>query len=167
MKSSLQCATASGRESRRMQVILPERRQERRYVTLKNAGIAGVGLVIAFLLLPVWSAFRPQSAAAGNLFRAPAHASDSTSTRTDPMIVGEGSIRDRPGTDSVLLDPEALGQFRAPAAAAIAPAPAARSTTVEERNFEHRTSQLGKGRRITISGGAEGVQVHAQEMPKP
>jgi len=150
---------ASGcRDLHRMKVIYPERLRERRYVTLKSAGIAGLGLVVAFLLLSVWSAYRPHSAASDNSIFSRVQTFDSTSTRPDTMVVNEGWINDHPGTDSLLLDAEAVDQQRAAAFAAQAP-------STEETNFEHRTSQLGKGQRITISGGSEAVQLHAEPMP--
>ena len=160
MIRSTRSASGCGRESRRMKVIFPERRRARRYVTLKNAGIAGIAVVVAFLLLSVWAAFRPHSAASSNLISSRQQPSDSISIRHDPMVVNEGSIRDHPGTDSLLLDAGAVDQQRAAASAA-----QALSTALEQTNFEHRTSQLGKGQRITISGGSEGVQVHAEPMP--
>ena len=154
------------RESRRMQVMYPERRRERRYVTLKNAGIAGIVVVVTFLALTAWSALRPNSNASGNLFRPRVQSSDSTNTRRASIVIPEGSTDDHRGTNAVLLDAGALDQLR-PASPPPA-VPATSPTTAEEMNFEHRTSQLGKGLRITISGGgAEGVQIHAQAMPKP
>jgi hypothetical protein len=155
-------ASGAGRDSHRMQMIYPERRRERRYVTLKSAGIAGVALVVAFLLLSVWSAYRPHSAASDNSISSRMKTSDSTSTRPDPMVVHEGWVDDHPGTDSLLLDAEAVDRQQAAASAAQAPA-----TAVEETNFEHRTSQLGKGQKITISGGSEAVQLHAEPIPAP
>jgi hypothetical protein len=153
-------ASGCGRDSHRMKVIYPERRRERRYVTLKSAGIAGVAVVVAFLLLSVWSAYRPDSAASENSISSHVQTSDLTSTRPDPMVVNEGWIDDHPGTDSLLLDAGAVSQQQAAAFAAQAP-----QAAVEETNFEHRTSQLGKGQRITISGGSEAVQLHAEPMP--
>jgi hypothetical protein len=151
------------RESHRMQVMYPERRSQRRYVTLKNAGIAGIVLVVGFLVLSAWSAFRPNSNASGNLFRIRVPPSDATTLRPDPIVIHEGSTNDQPGTNAVLLDPRAQDQLRP--ATAPPPATPAPSTTAEQMNFEHRTSQLGKGKRITISGGSEGVQVHAEPPP--
>lgn len=164
MRSPLWPASGSGRGSLRMQVILPERRRERRYVTLKNAGLASIALVVVFILLSLWSEFRPHSGTSGNLFPSAVRPSDSTSARHDPTIVDEGSIDDHPGTDSLLLDPGAQDRLRAASAGSAAQAP---STAVEQRNFEQRTSQLGNGQRITISGGSEGVQIHAAPMPAP
>jgi hypothetical protein len=151
-----------------MNMILPERRRERRYVTLKNAGIAGIALVVAFLLLTAWSAFRPHSNAEG-FFASRGQSSDSTSIRHDPMVVREGSVDDHPGTDSMLLDPGAEDQLQAPVAPAAPPAapPALSTAVVQQPSFEPRTSQLGKGRQITISQGTDGVQVHAEPMPGP
>jgi hypothetical protein len=157
-------ASGSHRGSHRMMVIFPERRNERRYMTLKNAGLAGIALVVVFILMSLWSAFRPHSGGSSNLLLSRVQSSDSPSVRHDPTIVDEGSIYDHPGADSLLLDPGALDQLRAAAPAAAAQAP---SSAVEQGNFEHRTSQLGKGQRITISGGSEGVQVHAEPMPVP
>jgi hypothetical protein len=145
-----------------MQVIFPERRRAKRYLTLKNAGIAAIVPVVAFLLLSVWPAF-PHSAVSGMLFPLRGHSSDSATIRHDPMIVYEGSIDHHSRPDSLLLDAAALDELRAtPAVAAQAP-----STALEQTTFAPRTSQLGKGQRITISGGSEGVQVHAEPMPVP
>ena len=113
------------RDSYRMQIILPERRQKKRYVTMRNAGIAGIALVVAFLALSAWSAFRPNSGASSNLLQPPAGVSDSTSIGHDPIVVSEGSVNDYPGTkDSILLDPRAQDRLRAPSAPPAAPAPA-------------------------------------------
>lgn len=152
-------ASASGRQSYRSQVIYPERRQRRRYLTLKNAGIAGIAMVVAVLLLSVWSAFRPHSASLSTLFSSGAPSSDSAAVRHDPMIVSEGSTYDHPGTDSSLLDADAQAKLRAPV-----PEPLT-TTTVGQTTFEQPASQLGKGQRITISGGSEGVQVHTEPLP--
>ena len=143
-----------GRELHRMKVIFPERRREKRYLTLKNAGIAATALVLAFLLLSVWSAVRPHSAASGEAIPHREQPSDSTSPRPEPMIVDEGSTYDHPGTDPRLLDAPAVEP------ASVTPA----QSIAEQTSFEHRTSQLGKGQRITISGGTEAVELHAEPM---
>ena len=118
-------------------------------MTLKNAGIAGSVVIVAVLLLSAWSAYRPHSA----LFSFREQPPDATSVRHEPMIVSEGSIYDHPGTDSSLLDAEAQAKLRAPV-------PEPSSATAAE-------PQLGKGQRITISGGSEGVQVHTVARPAP
>lgn len=152
-------ASGSGRQSYRLQVIYPERRQRRRYLTLKNAGIGVLVMVVAVLLLETWSAFRPHSASLSNLFSIGVPSSE-PSARHDPMIVSEGSIYDHPGTDSSLLDADAQAKLRAPV-----PVPASSATAVGQTPFELPASQLGKGQRITISGGSEGVQVRTEAKP--
>src|SRR2546423_1491165 len=118
------------RESHRMQVMYPERRRERRYVTLKNAGIAGIVVVVAFLALTAWSAFRPNSNTSGDLFRPRVQSSDSTTPRRESIVIHEGSTGDHPGTSAVLLDAGALDQLR-PASPPPA-VPATSPTTAEE-----------------------------------
>jgi len=157
-------SSGSHRGSHRMEVILPERRRNRRYLTLKNAGIAGIAVVVVVILLSLWSEIRPHSGASGALFQSRVQPSAPIYARHVSTIVGEGPIDGRPGTDWLLLDPRAQDQLRAAAERGAASAP---STAVEMGTFEHRTSQLGKGQRITISGGSEGVQFHAEPMPTP
>jgi len=124
---------------------VPERRRARRYLTLKNAGLADIVLVIVFILLSLWPGFRPHSGASGNLIQSGVPSSDPPPPRHDPTIVDEGPIDGQPGADSLLLDPAAQDQLQA---AAMGSAAQAASTAVEQRNFEHRTSQLGKGQRF-------------------
>ena len=151
---------SAGRESYRLQVIYPERRRRRRFLTLKNAGIAGIFMIVAVVLLEVWSAFRPHSASLSNLFSSAAPLSEA-SVRHDPMIVTEGSIYDHPGTDASLLDEDAQAKLRAPV-----PEPSS-ATAAGQTAFQLPASQLGKGQRITISGGSDGVQVHKEPLPAP
>jgi hypothetical protein len=149
-----------------MHFIWPERRRRRRYLTLKNAGLAVIVLIVAFILSSFWSEFRPHSRVSGDLLfepRVQLHPPDSTPARHDLTIVDEGPIYGQASPDSLLLDQAAQDQLRAAAAGPAATASAA----VEQANFEPRTSQLGKGRRITISGGSQGVQLHAEPMPAP
>jgi len=138
--------------------LFPERRRRRRFVTLKNAGIAAVALVVAFGLLSVWSALRPHSRGLNNIFSRADDVSESAPIHRDPMIVHEGWIDPDSRTDSLLLTADAVKALGTPASPATA-------TAVEQPNFEPKTSKLGKGQRITISGGSEGVEVHSEPMP--
>lgn len=140
-----------------MTLLLPERRRRTRFLTLKNAGIAVVALIVAFGLLSAWSAWRPHSAPSNNAFSRGAEVFESAPVRPDPMIVHEGWIDNDSRTDSLLLDADALSKLRAPASQTL---PAAGQT-----DFEHHTPKLGKGQRITISGGSEGVEIHTEPMP--
>ncbi|HLJ74498.1 MAG TPA: hypothetical protein VKU62_07930 [Thermoanaerobaculia bacterium] len=142
-----------------MTLLLPERRRRTRFLTLKNAGIAVVAVIVAFSLLSVWSAWRPHSAASDNAFSRGAEVFESSPpVRADPMIVREGRIDNDSTTDSLLLDAGALNKLRAHASQTL---PAAAGQT----DFEHQTPKLGKGQRITISGGSEGVEIHTEPMP--
>ncbi|HSP14788.1 MAG TPA: hypothetical protein VLV78_08550 [Thermoanaerobaculia bacterium] len=139
------------RDSHRMNIIWPERRRARRYLTLKNAGLAGAGLIALSIVLSLWSQFRPHSGASGDLMQSAVRVRpyDSKPARHDLTIVDEGPITRQSETDSLPLDQGAEDQVPA----------------LEQTSLEHRTSQLGKGQRITISGGSEGVQLHAEPMP--
>jgi hypothetical protein len=164
MMSPIRSASRSVRGPHRMKVLFPERRRERRYITLKNGGIAVIALVLMFILMSLWSEFRPHSGASANLLQSRVQPSNSTSASHKPAIVEEGSIYDHPGTDSHLLDRAAQDQLRSASAGPTAQAP---STAIEQANFEHRTSLLGKGQRIKISGGSEGLQIHAEPQTMP
>jgi len=151
---------AKNRASFRMEVTLPERRRAKRYLTLKNGAIAGAALVVMVVLPSLWSEFRPDSSGSGYLFPSGAQSTEATPPRQDAAIVVEGPSNGYTSrSDSMLLDPAVKDQLRA-----VAQAPA---TAVDQASFEHRTSQLGKGNRILISGGPEGVHMHAQPIPPP
>lgn len=126
-------------------------------MTLKNAGIAAAVLIVAFGLLSVWSARRPHSRGANNTFSRVEPLSESAPVRPEPMIVHEGWVGRDSGTGS-LLDGNVPPELQPPA-----PPPSV--TATERTDFEPRTSKLGKGQRITISGGSEGLEVHSEPMP--
>lgn len=139
-----------------MKIIFPERRHGRRYLTLKNAAISGLALVVAFILLSIWSAWRPaHSGASDNFLESRVPSSESPSIHREPFtIVQEGSIHDHPGTESILVDARPTQAADASIAASSAPA-------AGQNTFEHRESRLGNGQRITISDGTDGVQMVA------
>ena len=144
--------------------IWPERRRRRRYLTLKNAGLASIAFVVAVIVLSLWSAFRPHSRVSEDLSmqgRVQLEPFHSSPARHEFTIVEEGSIYGYPPTDSLLLDQATQDQLRAAAAASVLQAP---PPPVTESGFEPRTSQLGHGQRITITGGTEGVQVHVEPV---
>jgi len=129
----------------------PERRHGVRWLTLKNAARAAIMLVVAFFLLSIWSAFRP--AHSGNsVLQSREAAPDLPAVAPEPYdVVREGSTRSYPtaaviGTDTTT--------------AARPPAP-----PVQQKPLEPQESPLGKGKRIVISGGAEGVQLNVGTPP--
>ena len=144
-----------------MDVILPERRHGRRYLTLRTAGIVGATCVVVFLLLSIWAEFRPHSGTPRNAFESRAQPVDSSPARHDAMIVEEAPIDPQRKAEPNLLDSTAQDQLRAAAMQSAASEP---SSGEEEKNFEHRPSQLGHGQRITISGGREGLQIRAEPI---
>lgn len=138
--------------SLRGHTLFPERRQSRRYLTVKNLAIAGALFVAAFILLSIWNELRPMhSGSAGTLFDSGAPVVESPSPHREPVaIVEEGSTQRRSETRPIVVEPIA-----APSA------PAA-----PEKNFEPRKSKLGKGR-VTITGDPGGVQMRVEDASKP
>jgi hypothetical protein len=145
-----------------MTVILPERRQRRRYLTLKNAAIGGAAVVVAFILLSFWSGLRPaHSGSSSNLLEPRIPSSQSLSDHREPvMIVHEESVYDSPGAGPTLVDANAAR------VAAVRTAPPSVPAT-RQQGFEHLESQLGRGQRITISDGTGGVKMQVETTPAP
>jgi hypothetical protein len=130
-------------------MIIPERRAGTRVLTLKNAVRAAIGLVVAFILLSFWSAWRP--AHSGTSLLEPHAASSEPPTPGEPLpVVTEGSVRDYPDAQLTVHD-----------APLPPPPPVARETTVEPAK-----SPLGTGQKIVITGGSEGVQVYVAPPPQ-
>jgi hypothetical protein len=130
---------------------MPERRRGMRFLTWKNAARAAVVIVAAYLLLSVWSALRPAHSGPSLFGR------DSTSTEAIPVrapyeVVHEGETR---GSPNARLD--APDTPTAP----VTPAP----PVARQKDIEPRPSPLGKGQRITISGGSEGVHMRVEPPP--
>ena len=128
-------------------MIIPERRRRTRWLTLKNVVRAAVVFVVAFILLSLWSEFRPAHSGAG-LERPPALPVDSPSVAREPVpVIQEGSTNEVPPADSLGLP---------------APSPPPARKPVPEP-----PPRLGDGQRIMISGGSEGVQLHVDTTPAP
>jgi hypothetical protein len=127
-------------------MMIPERRSGTRILTLKNAVRAAILLVVAFFLLSLWSAFRP--AHSGGFERPLATSADAPNVTREPVpVVSEGSPNEYPRAD---LDP--------------VPAPA---PPPPPKRAPEPTPRLGDGRRIVITGGTEGVQLHVDPAPAP
>ena len=133
-----------------MNMLLPERRHRRRTLTLKNAAITGIALVVAFILLSISSRVRQaHSAASGHLLESRVPSSESPSVHHGPVaIVQEGSVFDHQGTDSILID---AGTTRA---AGVSGATTSSRPAVRQK-------------KMTIPGGTEGVQMHVKTAPPP
>jgi hypothetical protein len=127
-------------------MIIPERRARTRVLTLKNVVRTAIGLVVAFILLSFWSAWRPAHSGT-SLFEPRAASSEPPAVPGEPLpVVSEGSVHDYPDAQLIVHD------------APLPPAPpVARENTVEPRE-----SPLGTGRKIVISGGREGVYLNVE-----
>ncbi len=131
--------------------IFPERRRGVRWLTLKNGARAAIVLIVAFFLLSIWSQFRPPHSGNSVLQQRAAQPEPRAVAREPYDVVREGSDRSYPvagviGSDTTTAAP--------PPAPPVQPKPA-----------EPQESPLGKGEKIVISGGAEGVQVHVSARP--
>jgi hypothetical protein len=135
-------------------MIIPERRARTRVLTLKNAVRAFIGLVVAFILLSFWSAWRPPHSGA-SLLEPRAASSEPPSVDSEPLpVVTEGPVHNYPDAQLIVHD--------APPPPPPPPAlPVARKNTLEPAK-----SPLGTGQKIVITGGTEGVQVYVAPPPQ-
>jgi hypothetical protein len=130
-------------------MIIPERRARTRILTFKNVVRAAIGLIVAFILLSFWSAWRPAHSGT-SLLEPHAASSEPSAVAGEPLpVVSEGSVRDYPDAQLIVHD--------APPPPA---PPVARETTLEPAK-----SPLRKGQKIVISGGSEGVHVYVAPPP--
>jgi len=133
-------------------LIFPERRSGTRVLTLKNAVRAAIVFVAAFLLLSLWSAFRPAHRGASLWESRTTSADAPAGSPASYPVVPEGSIRSYPQEVAIGSDLPT-----APAQPVIPRQNAPRGPQPQPR--------LGTGQRITISGGSEGVQLHVEPAP--
>src|SRR5439155_19571855 len=125
-------------------MIIPERRARTRVLTLKNATRAAIALVVAFILLSFWSAWRPAHSGR-SLLEPRAASAGPPAVPGEPLpVVSEGSVHDYPDAQLIVHD-----------APLPPPRPVARVNTLEPRQ-----SPLGTGQKIMISGGSEGVHLY-------
>ena len=130
--------------------IFPERRQGVRWLTLKNAARAAIVLIAAFFLLSIWSEFRPAHSG-DSVLQSRAAPEREAVTREPYDVVREGSARSYPATGVIGGDTTTAAPRAAP--------------PVQRKTVEPQASPLGQGKRIVISGGAEGVQLHVGPPP--
>jgi len=89
-------------------LLFPERRQRRRYLTLKNAAIAALSLTVVCALLYTWPALRPHFRGSSADLQPRTSASDVTPVVRQPYpVVREGAMPDRPQRDWVLVEANA------------------------------------------------------------
>jgi hypothetical protein len=89
-------------------LLFPERRQSRRYLTLKNAAIAALSLFVICAFLYTWPALRPHFRGSSADLQPRISASDVAPVVRQPYpVVREGAMPDRPKRDWVLVEADA------------------------------------------------------------
>jgi len=129
----------------------PERRHGVRWLTLKNAARAAIMLIVAFFLLSIWSAFRPAHSGSSVLQNRAAPPELPPAAPEPYDVVREGSTGAYPTAAAIGTDTTTAVRPAAP--------------PVQQKPIEPQDSPLGKGKRIVISGGAEGVQLNVGTPP--
>jgi hypothetical protein len=157
------------KRSRSDQLIVPirDRRQSRRYLTLRNAAKVLAGVIIVVAVVVIQSAVRrPKPGEYGRLYRQQVPAPPVVERKID--VVREAPVNDQTAGDPLLLSSAAREQ--------ILDTPAQRTTSAAAvTEFVPMTSaaaaaapQTGRGS-VTIVGGNEGVSVvrggAAQQRP--
>jgi len=133
------------------QMIIPERRARTRVLTLKNATRAAIALVVAFILLSFWSAWRPAHSGR-SLLEPRAASSEPPAVPGESLpVVSEGSVHDYPDAQLIVHD---------------APPPLSAPPVARENTLEPAKSPLGTGQKIVISGGSEGVRLYVAPPPQ-
>jgi len=96
------------RITHRRGLLFPERRQGRRFLTLKNAAIAALSLTAISALLYTWPALRPHFRGSSGVLQPRTAGSDVAPVVRQPYeIVREGAMPDRPQRDWVLVEADA------------------------------------------------------------
>ncbi|HYU26201.1 MAG TPA: hypothetical protein VEO74_13425 [Thermoanaerobaculia bacterium] len=129
-------------------MIIPERRAGTRVLTLKNVVRTAIGLVVAFILLSFWSAWRPAHSGT-SLFEPRAASSEPSAVPGESLpVVIEGPVHDYPDAQLIVHN---------------APPPA---PPVARETREPAKSPLGTGQKIVITGGSEGVHLYVAPPPQ-
>jgi hypothetical protein len=149
--------------NRKRDLIVPvrDRRQRKRYLTLKNFGWATLAFIVIFAGISIRSELRGTSADYGRLFQ---REIDVPVVQKPVEVVREQTpepVPDQTHADPTLLEPMAreqwlYGEPNAPQTAAALPAPARAEASVAAGQT-----------RVAIVGGAEGVTVVQRERRKP
>lgn len=146
--------------SRRPDLIVPirDRRQRKRYLTLKNFGIVALVMLVAFIAISIRSEMRGlQRGDYGRLFRSEIPAP----VEPKPMeVVREElpAVDDQTHADPMLVEPMARAQWLADGSAATATTATAPPVT--------GASVRGEAG-VAIVGGVEGVTVVRREKRRP
>ncbi|HYR28136.1 MAG TPA: hypothetical protein VEU30_06690 [Thermoanaerobaculia bacterium] len=144
---------------RKPHLIVPvrDRRQRKRYLTLRNTGYALVALVVAFVAITIRSEMEPKNRESfGDLFQR-----ELPQVESKPVeVVREAplQVQDHTAPDPMLVAPMAREQWLVDDSTTMAPAVAASIEPVAAPNAKSK---------IMIVGGPEGVSVVEQKRRRP
>jgi hypothetical protein len=150
-------------QRRKPDLIVPirDRRQHKRYLTLRNAGIAFAALVVLFIGISIRSEMQPRHADSfGRLLER-----ELPKVETKPMEVVEEAppaVDDHTAADPMLVAPAAREQWLYDSSATTS----ASIATIEPVGAPITLSPRTKGSRIAIVGGPEGVSVVEQKRQR-
>jgi len=139
--------------------VLPERRRHWRIVTLKNAAWLLCGLIVLFIAVSAWNEIRPGDPSRERLYQ---RGSGETppAARPRPAEV----VEEPPVVDQTFSVRRASDHLAPPPAPAPAPSPVSIATPERPRRTTLKEARQG-GRRIVITGGAEGLRVKTTPAP--
>lgn len=143
--------------SRKPDLIFPERRQRKRYLTLKNFRNAVIALILVFAIVSIRSEMRrPDGTGFGRLVEREL-APPVEPKPLEPVETAAAGIPDQTHPDPMLIEPMAREQWIRPEEEAIVPVG---NTRAEAAVTSGRTE-------VAIVGGPDGVAVVQQERRRP
>ena len=142
----------------RPDLVVPvrDRRQRKRYVTVKNLRNALIVVAVLFLGLTVWAAFHGRKTDGyGRLVATQVGSTDTMARKAAPTIVQEAPIPDQTAVDPLLVTANARAQILGGTPSQL---PVAGTTqTAAGVDPMPRSLRTNSGRGATIVGGADGV----------
>lgn len=138
-------------------VPIRDRRQRKRYLTLKNLRNALIVIAVVAAGLTAWSAFHGKKTDGyGRLVATQVGSTETVERKAPPLIVQEAPISDQTAVDPLLVNSNARAQILGGTSSAQLPvaAPVQTPTGVGTMPPSLRTNP---GRGATIVGGADGV----------
>lgn len=136
-----------------------ERRQHKRYLTLRNARIAFIAVVVAFAAITIQSSLRgKKSGEYGRLFGEQVQTAPIDVRKVEPVVEAP-AVADHTAADPMLLAPAAREQLLGTPATT-----SAAVVTPEPPPFFAQPRPAGEGSHVAIVGGAEGVSIVATEQ---
>ncbi len=143
----------------RPDLVVPvrDRRQRKRYLTLKNLRNAMIVIVVLFAGLTLWSAFHGKKTDGyGRLVATQVGTTETMTKRPAPTIVNEAPISDQTAVDPLLISANAKAQILGGTSSAQLPTPAPVQTPTGVGTMPP-SLRSNPGHGVAIVGGADGV----------